>query len=33
MKGVGGWTGWEGFNEKPKKRIHILTGPGSGAGL
>ena len=30
---VSGWTGGEGFNEKPKKRIHILTGPGSGAGL
>ena len=22
-----------GLNENPKKRIHILTGPGSGAGL
>ena len=30
---MGGWTGGEGFNEKPKKKIHILTGPGSGAGL
>ena len=30
---MGGWAGREGFNEKPKKRIHILTGPCSGAGL
>ena len=29
-----GWVdGRGGFNEKPKKGIHILTGPGSGAGL